>query len=76
MGGILKVPVEGKVYGPLKLDDATVWLKLLKHNRPAKVDFEQIQSRITGMLEEKKRQKAIEVYNNMLRRDAVLKYYF
>lgn len=72
----IKPPVEGRVYGPIKLDDGVAWIKLLKHNKRADVSFDAVQEKILRILEEQQRKKVIEIYSRELRRDAVLEYFF
>ncbi|MBR7107101.1 MAG: SurA N-terminal domain-containing protein [Lentisphaeria bacterium] len=72
----LKEPVEGKIYGPIKLDEGVAWIKLLKHNKKADVAFDLVQKKICRILEDEQRRKVIEIYTRELRRDAVLEYYF
>ena len=72
----LKNPIENKVYGPIMLDDGTVWLKLLKHNKVTNASFTDVQERIVKILEQDRRKKIIELYVNKLRGDAILEYFF
>ena len=72
----IKTPVEGKVYGPIKLNDGVVWLRLLKHNKAADASFESVHQQIIKILEGEQRKKAVELYTRDLRRDAVLEYFF
>ena len=73
---VLKEPVEGKVYGPVILDDGVAWIKLLKHNKGVDANFAGTQERIVKILENEKRNKALAVYIAELRRNAVLEYFF
>ena len=72
----LKTPQEGKIYGPIKLDDGVAWIKLLKHNKKVDVSFNAVQEKISRILEMDQRKKVIELYTRNLRRDAVLEYFF
>ena len=72
----LQNPVENKVYGPIALEDGTVWLKLLKHNKVKSVSFAQLQDRIVKILTEKRRSELIDLQINILRRNAIVKYFF
>lgn len=76
IAAVLKEPVEGKVYGPVTLDDGVVWIKLLKHNKAADANFAGMQERIVKILEKEKRDKAFAVYIAELRQNAVLEYFF
>ena len=72
----LKTPVEKRLYGPIKLDDSIVWLKLLKHNKIVNISFAQLQNKITKMITDKRRTELINLQTNILRRDAIVKYFF
>lgn len=72
----LKVPVPGKVYGPIELDDGVAWLKLLKHNKAVNASFAKVQKQIKQTIENDRRKKAIDIYTKTLRRDAILEYFF
>lgn len=73
---VLKEPVEGKIYGPVTLDDGVAWIKLLKHNKAVDADFAGMQEKIMKILEKEKRDKALAVYIADLRQNAVLEYFF
>lgn len=72
----LKTPVEGKVYGPIKVDDGVAWIKLLKHHKGSDAEFSKVQAKIVKIIEAEKQRKALAVYLAELRRDAVLEYFF
>ena len=72
----LTTPVEKRLYGPIKLDDSIVWLKLLKHNKVVNISFAQLQSKITKIITDKRRSELINLQTNILRRDAIVKYFF
>ena len=72
----LKTPVVGKVYGPVKLDDGTAWIKLLKHNKPVNASFQEVQDKIKRIIENDRRKKVIDIYTENLRRNAILEYFF
>ena len=72
----IKVPVEGKVYGPIQLEDGTVWVKMLRHNKGAEAEFSKVQEQIIKIIETEKQRKALTVYMAELRKDAVLEYFF
>ena len=72
----LKTPVEKRLYGPIRLDDSVVWLKLLKHNKVVNISFAQLQSKITKIITDKRRAELINLQTNILRRDAIVKYFF
>ncbi len=72
----IKVPVEGKVYGPIQLDDGTVWVKMLRHNKGSDAEFSKVQEKIITIIETEKQRKALAVYMAELRKNAVLEYFF
>lgn len=72
----LKKPVVGKVYGPVKLEDGTAWIKLLKHNRPVNASFQEVQDKIKRIIENDRRKKVVDIYTENLRRNAILEYFF
>ena len=73
---MLKDTVEGKIYGPVTLDDGVAWIKVLKHNKAVDANFAGMQERIVKILESEKRNKAFAVYIAELRQNAVLEYFF
>lgn len=72
----LKNAVTGAVAGPLQVDGATVWLKVVSYQKAVAIEFKAVEAQITQELEKKRREGILQEYFKYLRKNAVVEYYF
>ena len=73
---VLQDVTVGKIYGPLKIDDGTVWLKIIAHNPAKEVSFSEVEEKIKNTLNADIRDQAFKKYAEKLRKDAMIEYFF
>jgi parvulin-like peptidyl-prolyl isomerase len=66
----------GHIAGPVKTDEGIYFLRTDGYQKPKTVNFEDISSELSKKIEAKRKNKALKVYIDSLRKTAVIRYYF
>ena len=72
----LTAPVKGKIYGPLKTAEGTVFLQVLDLTKPQERSFKESLPEIRKKLEAEQRTAAKKNYTQRLRKNAIIRYFF
>ncbi len=72
----LKDIAPGKIYGPIEIEDGTVWLKVIDHIQASEGDFESRAPEIRRRLENEQYEAERREYSARLREQAVIRYFF
>ena len=68
--------VKGKIYGPLKTAEGTVFLQVLDLTKPQERSFKESLPEIRKKLEAEQRTAAKKNYTQRLRKNAIIRYFF
>ena len=65
-----------RIYGPIRVGDGVVWLRVLAYHPAREAKFEELNVPIRQRLETEQRNRTLRVYANELREKAIINYFF